>query len=235
MNKQRYLAELGQLLVFMTAKDRDETLRRYGELFDQAGEEGLQALLERVGSPTRTAIRLSRSYSPGHITDELLPNTDQSWPADGLTLDDGADKKPPTAAARFIAMPLDPPDEEEKKNQKTTVRSMPLWVGIPLFLLAVAVLALPLGAVVLAVLPVLAVPGLCVLVGAWLAFVGGLWCISYIADAIMMFGVAFIVLAVGLLTLWCGFWLDVQIVRGYSAMVRGFKRLFLGRRVSADA
>ena len=72
MNKQRYLAELGQLLIFMTGADRDLTLHRFGDLFDQAGPDGAETLVARIGSPTKNAIRLSRSYMPGCLTDEIL-------------------------------------------------------------------------------------------------------------------------------------------------------------------
>ena len=72
MNKQRYLAELGQLLIFMTSADRALTLEKFGDLFDQAGPVGAEALAGRIGSPTKNAIRLSRSYMPGCLTDEIL-------------------------------------------------------------------------------------------------------------------------------------------------------------------
>ncbi len=72
MDKHRYIAELEKLLVFMTSADREETARLYAAAFDAAGEEGLDALLARLGSPTRAAIRLSRTYEPGHIEDEAL-------------------------------------------------------------------------------------------------------------------------------------------------------------------
>ena len=72
MNKQRYLAELGQLLIFMTSADRALTLEKFGALFDEAGPVGAEALAGRIGSPTKNAIRLSRSYMPGCLTDEIL-------------------------------------------------------------------------------------------------------------------------------------------------------------------
>ena len=44
LNKQRYLAELQRLLVFMTPDDRDRTVRRFSYMFDAAGPEGEAAL-----------------------------------------------------------------------------------------------------------------------------------------------------------------------------------------------
>ena len=303
MNKQRYLAELHQLLIFMTAADREETLSRFGALFDDAGPDGADALVRRLGSPTKNAIRLSRTYAPGHLTDEYLfagipmkaPAQEETASAhDHLPLADDmpdfelpsldipdvpdmplppghivtkntpqpepepapapeaepqpetappapetpapSDNKEPTPP-RFVSMPLDAPHEPRPRPQPRTVvkRSMPLWAGIPLFVILLLVLAVPVGLVCLVLLPVLLAPGLAILVAAWLAAVGGLWCISYIADAVMLFGLAFVVLGVALLVLWCGVWLDVGLVTLYIRALRGMKHLFLGRTVTEYA
>ena len=81
MKKQRYLAELQRLLIYMTAADRAETLRRYGILFDRAGPEGEDELIRRIGSPTNTSIRLSRNYTPGDIRDAFFPDGAPEDPA----------------------------------------------------------------------------------------------------------------------------------------------------------
>ena len=109
-------------------------------------------------------------------------------------------------------------------------RFMPLWVGVPLFVVVMLALGLPLAAVVIGLFVALLVPGCALLVAAWLVFVGGLWCISYIADAVMMFGVAFIVLALGLAALWLGLWLGVVIAKLYVRGVGGMGRLCFGRK-----
>lgn len=109
-------------------------------------------------------------------------------------------------------------------------RYMPLWVGIPLFLIAVVCLGVPLAAVVLVLFAVLLVPGPLLLIAAWLVFVGGLWCVAYIADAVMLFGAAFIVLGLGLMVLWLCLWLGVSMVKLYIRGVRGLGRVCLGRK-----
>ena len=282
MNKQRYLAELGRLLIFMTAADRDETLHRFGALFDEAGPDGAEALVSRIGSPTKNAIRLSRVYEPGELTDELLfgdvppaapaPRPAPAAPAkapseqtkrpdefpdfglpdlpegpqapekatEGAPAEDTpAAMQPPEKAQapaepRFVSVPIhDGEPEEEYGPQRPAVdRPMPLWLGVPLFILAVIVLGVPLAVIALALLPVMLLPGAAILIGAVLAAVGGLWCISYIADAVMLFGVAFFVLGLALVILWCGVWLDVAIVKIYIRIMVGLKHLFLGRRAS---
>ncbi len=70
MNKQRFLTELKRLLVFMTDGDRELTIARYSEMFDAAGDGGEEAVLEKLGSPTKLAISLSRGYEPGQVTAE---------------------------------------------------------------------------------------------------------------------------------------------------------------------
>lgn len=348
MNKQRYLAELRRLLVFMTVADQDETILRYGALFDQAGPDGAEALVRRIGSPTNTAIRLSRTYEPGNIADEFFPDgaapaaavpaQEISAPAvqedltpvvpqepvpsvsvepaleaetdpvvDGLDLPDydvllpegmelvvpppepepepepepqpaeepepdpdplpeteslpeaepqsksqsEADTPAPEAPEQpvpeapelpleekpdphFISVPLDAPEEEpeaEDRPEFIIQRSVPLWVGIPLFILTVLILALPLGLLSLVLVPLLLIPGIAVLLCAWLTFIGGLWCISYIADAVMLFGVAFFILGVGLLALGAALMLDAAIVKLYIRFVVGVKELLLGKKV----
>ena len=346
MNKPQYLAELSRLLIFMTQADRDETLARYGALFDAAGPDGQDALLEKLSSTTRQAIRLSRVYSAdgyedeeldaleGEVTekapaapapapkpaplDEDLPAYDMAdlpdlqddgeGPAEPDAIDavfaahpdtppalqptpapeepgDGDDAdyeelwgKRPTTPQGKSAAPAEPapaakepapkaapetspdgdladldgelddgddgeeyddepapqpvPEPRPASVQTVTVkRVMPLWIGIPLFILAIPVLVLPLTLVGLLLIPTLILPGLAVLFSAFLAFVGGLWCLSIIADAAVLFGLACILLAAGLSALWLGLWLDVALVNLWSRGVKGLSHLTLGRKV----
>ncbi len=401
MNKQRYLAELQRLLIYMTAADRAETLRRYGILFDRAGPGGEDELIRRIGSPTNTSIRLSRNYAPGDIRDAFFPDgapeapapepvpkdaedaepdqpegtektagdaspdesgdtpaedepglpaapvhpiydhslveeelpdlpdlelpdlpdlpeppappepealpEEETAPSDGEseparepeTPEEGpapageeivpppeqdapegpapipgqdspaegetetgteaeteaseeqpgpaepegpeAGEEPPAEARtdlppepsrpRFVSMPLDPDEYvPPPEPPMVTKRSMPLWVGIPLFILTL-ILVLPLAAVILALLPVMVLPGFLILAAAWLMSVGGLWCISYIADAVLLFGGAFLILGVALFVLYGGLWLDVIMVKLYIRLLVGMKHLFLGKKV----
>ena len=109
-------------------------------------------------------------------------------------------------------------------------RYMPLWVGIPLFTLVMLAVGLPLAAVVIGIFALLLVPGAALLFFAWLVFVGGLWCGAYIADAVMMFGASFIVLALALAVLWLCLWLGVTVAKLYIRGVRAMGRLCFGRR-----
>jgi uncharacterized membrane protein len=288
LNKQRYLAELQRLLVFMTEADREQTVHRYGEIFDAAGEAGEAELLNELGSPTKVAIQLSRGYEPGQLA-AILPQAEaptvpepaptkpsQEEPWDNLPsfelpdLDIGSElvadmptaepETPDTSAAsapkedktpetEAPSAPMDTaadiedepvpaaeppeaehaapqPDQQEepwrnkpkKAASPAVTRSIPLGVGIPLFILVMVALGLPLAALCVVVMAALLIPGGVGLLGAYLAAVGGLWCIGYVADAVLMFGLAFLILALGLMILWLGLWADVKLA---SLYVRG--------------
>ena len=305
MNKQRYLAELRRLLVYMNEEDREEAVRRCGEAFDAAGPEGEAALLAEMGSPTKMAIGLSRGYEPGKIPDVipktaivrppaaesvepktaedglLPPEPEINWielptfgAAEAETPPDAAPEAPAAPAEAEAAPAQEPapepqaapaeepkeapaPAEEppaKKKEAKAEIppaepqepdgaegprtiieRTMPLGLGIPLFILVFGALGIPLGLLCLALSLVFLSPGCAILFGAYLIGVGGLWCTSYMADAALLFGAAFIVLAVGLLVLWLGIWLAVKLFTVYGKGVGWIAGELLGRKVTADA
>lgn len=270
MNKQRFLAELRRLLVFMSEEDRDEAVRRCGEAFDAAGPEGESALIADMGSPTKLAIALSRGYEPGTIPD-VIPKTAIVRPQAAEAIPAGGEMLPAEPAVTWTDLPSFEPHEagtaeapapdtapetpadgkQEWQNETpepapeapaepeaphTVVeRTMPLWLGIPLFILVFGALGIPLGILCLAVSLALLVPGAAILFGAYLIGVGGLWCTAYMADAVLLFGAAFIVLAVGMLVLWLGIWLAVKLFTAYGRGVGWIAGELLGRKVTTDA
>lgn len=259
MNKQRYLAELRRLLVFMTEEDRELAIRHYGDIFDAAGEAGETALIEQLGSPTRAAIALSRNYEPGNIRN--LPKAPASaakpraaftqtqedpWgdlptfevpileeePAEAPPVPAETKADAPAASPASEPEPLPEPDFPEPETYYE--RSMPLGAGIAVLVLVMIAIGVPLAAAALALIAVCLAPGAAGLVGAWLVFVGGLWCISYMADAVLIFGAALLVLAVGLVILWGGVWLASRLVRLYIRGVQWLCGELLGRKVTVD-
>lgn len=272
----------------MTSADRERTVARCGELFDQVGADGADELVAQIGSPTRVSIRLSRTYEPGRLdlsslvlpepepepVPEPEPEPEPAEPdvVDGLpdldvppmVMDDLSDfemippQEPEPAAAqepsepagrqappaekpapRFISMPLEggiePAEPRAEEPDVIVEHAMPLWVGVPLFIVCLIVLALPVGVLCLVLLPILLLPGLALLLGTFLAAVGGLWCTSYIADALMLFGLAALILSVALIVLWCGLRLDVGIVSLYARACRAVSHLTLGKKVIRHA
>ncbi|MGM9615071.1 MAG: DUF1700 domain-containing protein [Oscillospiraceae bacterium] len=265
MTKQKFLAELSRLLVFMTEEDRAETIRRYNAMFDAAGPEGEDALLEQLGTPTRTAIALSRGYEPGSVKVEAPAAAPAPAPAETPsdapqkeTLDEfglpeftlpGLDEEDaPTPQSK----PAEEPLPKRVSMPKTVVardsgwdappppagtrieRTMSLGLGIPLFIFVMIALGLPVAAVFLALIAVLLLPGGALLTGVYLTVIGALWCTAYMADAILLFGTAFVVLAVALIVLWAGIWVDVKLGTLYVRGVKWLAGELLGRRVTDD-
>ena len=270
MNKQRFLAELRRLLVFMTESDRNIALEKYTLMFDEAGEEGEAALLETLGSPTKAAITLSRGYVAGQLTAETkqreaLKKAEKSArAAKSVSADDydpGAVEDDPIA---IIMRSLDEPDEPEiepdeddepesedeydedmddvdddyDRPQRPVYRRvnapMSPAAGMSLLVLILLVLGVPLAGLTLGVALLWLMPGAAGVGASILAAIGALWCISYIADALLLLGLGFLLLAVALLLLFCGVWLDVRLVGLYVRGVRVLADALLGRRVVVE-
>ena len=240
-------------------------MRRFEAAFDAAGVEGEMDLIGQLGSPTKTAIALSRGYEPGRLPEEfripaVKPAAAAAKPAvpaapeelwqsmpelelPGMEGEEETEKpaeEPPAPAEKKRPASREPRESEPPAvpaaEPRTVIeRTMPLGLGIPLFILVFGALGLPLGALCLAVSLLLLVPGCAVLFGAYLVFVGGLWSTGFMADAVLLFGLAMVVLAVGLLLLWLGLWLAVNLFTVYGRGVGWIAGELLGRKVQENA
>lgn len=278
MNKQRFLAELRRLLVFMTPSDRDLTISKYSALFDEAGEEGEAAVLEKLGSPTKLAISLSRGYEPGqltvetkqrealkkaeaaakaakleHLSDDSYHPGDLDFDLDGedvieddpvsiimRSLDDAAEEERPVIEVPDELFEGDDEDEDDYYDEDEDFRPqhpvregglLPAGAGAAVLALILLIVGLPLAVLTLGVALVWLIPGAAGIGAALLAAIAALWCLGSIADALLVFGVAFLFLALGLLLLWCGIWLDVRLVGLFVRGVQGLSDKFLGKKV----
>lgn len=83
INKQRFLAELAQLLTFMYEEDRQDALMIYSGMFDEAEDE--QALIQALVSPIRQAVLVARAYN---ATERKLQTHSQSRSEAGAPRDD---------------------------------------------------------------------------------------------------------------------------------------------------
>lgn len=255
MTRQKFLAELSRLLVFMTEEDRTETIRRYIAMFDAAGAEGETALIEELGTPTRVAIMLSRGYEPGVIQVEAPASADEPEATAQEKLDEFGlpefhlpgmeetpkrrpepeEKLPRRASMPKTVVARDPEWDAGKPAPEPHIeRTMSLALGIPLFVFVMVALGLPVAGLFLAVMAVILLPGAALLTGVYLLIVGALWCMAYMADAILLFGAAFIVLALALIALWAGIWVDVKLGTLYARGVRWLAGELLGRSVTDD-
>ena len=83
INKQKFLAELAQLLTFMYEEDRQDALMVYSDMFDEAADE--QALIQSLVSPIRQAVLVARAYN---ATERKLQTRSQSRAEAGAERDE---------------------------------------------------------------------------------------------------------------------------------------------------
>ncbi len=70
------------LLAFMSPEDRAKVLRRFETMFDEAGQEGEEALARCLGSPVRQVLRIEREYREAKEKgEEFLPEMQEAAPA----------------------------------------------------------------------------------------------------------------------------------------------------------
>lgn len=107
MNRNAYFAELTQLLYYMTPWDRDATIAKYKQLFDEA--EDPDALVREIGRPMKLAVTLSRTY-------EASPEPQEAGTAEPLPepMPESADVYPEmeTEAVSISSQESEPPEEQ---------------------------------------------------------------------------------------------------------------------------
>lgn len=270
MNKQRFLAELRRLLVFMTESDRAIVMEKYTAKFDAAGEDGEAALIEKLGSPTKVAISLSRGYVAGQITAEskqreaLKKAEKTARAAKTVSADDydpGAiDDDPIAIIMRSLDEAAEDPDDEieeygadeddddeyddydEDDEYERPYRPayrrvgapMPKAAGVTVLSLILLIAGVPLAALTLGVALVWLLPGAAGVIAAGLAAIGALWCLGYMADALLLLALAFLILALALLLVFGGVWLDVKLIGLFVRGVRALCDALLGRKVAVE-
>ena len=306
MNRNRFLVELEKSLTFMESEDRDAALAYYNELFDEAGADNEQRILDELGNAVRVAVQLNREYAPEKpiptgtelaVAGEEEPRTDgktntpwkgQVWrtgeaPPWRYGLDDLAgaatqtapeedkpeEPKPeepngeyahayksaeePKQSTWHSPLPQQEtqkqgrPQQEDSTEHKTEQpngdahqnpfaynpdpaqekkRRLPGWaialiavfaipVGIPL-----AVTVFSLFIAILAVMVALVASGVGVTLGGIGLIISGIWALGFVPDALMMFGVGAIVMAVGLILTWFMVWLCALVFKSLFRRLR---------------
>lgn len=256
----------------MTDSDRDLTISRYSDMFDEAGEAGEEALIQELGSPTKLAISLSRGYEPGQVTtehkqrqalreaekaaktvksklhgiDDYTPGTqfdgDEDDPVNiilrSLEQDFSEEEDDEPSREDLVTVPdwAEEPDEEPEPRvvYKRVDRPMPVGLGAVLLALILLVVGLPLAAAGLVCLVVFLLPGLAGVVCAALSAIAALWCISQLANALLLFGLGFLFLGLGLVVFWLGLRLDIRLVKLYVRGVAALCDALLGKKVAVE-
>lgn len=199
MEKERYLAELSSLLGFMSAWDRKAVMAKYAAEFDAA--EDIEALIERLGTPTRVAVVLAQDYvaSPPPEEDDSAPVREHRELAEPLD----------RMFAEAEAVP--PPAPEPEAEQRTPRRLRP--GGVVASVLFTLCVGIPVAAVLICVgVPFLSV-GLALIGRALWELPAALTSFNLLSDVLLVLGAVAGLLALGLLLAWLGLWISVSLSR----------------------
>lgn len=241
LNKQRFIAELTQLLSFMAEHDRAAFLKQLNAKFDEVGPEGEAALIARLGTPTALAIKASRSYTPTAAPAKAEPEKPEQDAQEPGTepLEEPEPEQEPEQEKETQEPEEEPVSGDEQENvpepeqeaEKPTLSDLfggenPALEAKPeqekdvkasrgrgaLITLTIAG-GIMLLCVLLAVCAVVFAPGAGGLCAAAVSFLAGLWASPVFTDALFLFGIAAIALALGVFLLFLAVWLIVVIVK----------------------
>lgn len=205
------MTELRRLLSFMSAWDREAAMAGYLQQFQDSPDP--EALMEELGTPTRLAIELARSYvpSPAPVREEPEP---EQLPEEADLSDLGpempapAEETAPEVVPEQISWDLDlTPEEPAVPVTQVVVRRGALAA----YLVPAILIGLPVAvALVCLGLPfILAGGAACGL--ALHQLLQMLPLLPLISDVLLTCGAAVCVCALGLLLLWLGLWLSMEL------------------------
>lgn len=253
MNKQRFIAELAQLLSFMTEHDRAAFLKQLSAKFEEAGPEGEAALIAQFGTPTAMAIKVSRGYKPTPAPGAVEAPAENGEAAiapeggENIPEEDGEnaprreplpaqERRSPTegdageTAPELPETPEKPalselfgggePAPEIKRETEKDIRAIRARRALCALTVAGGI---TLGCLLLVLCAAVLAPGACcACVSAFFAL-AGLWAAPVLTDALFLFGIAAIALAVGIFLLFLAIWLMTAIIK---PLVSGTAYLF---------
>ncbi len=113
-------------------------------------------------------------------------------------------------------------------------RPMPVGLGASVLTLVLLVAGLPLAALTLALIAVALLPGAAGILAAGLSAIAALWCVEQLANALLLFGLAFLLLGLALVLLWLGLRLDIRLVKLYARLVYALCDAFLGKKEAVE-
>lgn len=201
------MTELRRLLSFMSAWDREAALARYGAMLDDSVDS--EALMEAMGTPTRLAIELARTYIPSPAPVEEpepeLAATDEFVP---LAVGEPEPVIPEIDMPEQIQWELDPEPEAPAETPTKQVIKGGALAGylVPAILigLPVAILLICLG------LPFILASGALVSIAVQEAL-KMIALLPLISDVLLTVGGALCACAVALLLFWLGIWLSMEL------------------------
>ena len=230
------MAEITKLLGFMSSWDRAATLEKYSALLDTYTDE--EDIIEMLGTPTKLAIDLARDYVPTpppakpaaaefpeEVPEEVSEEVPEEVPEEvSEEVSEEADAEEtapdPDAQARFAAVQqalvqqaesaapeiAEAPTEQKRSAKRRVKPAASVFYAIACILigLPVAILLIALG------VPALML-GTGVIVTAVLTVFSILGSLSLISDILLLIGGALVAAAIGLLLLWLGLWISLEL------------------------
>lgn len=202
-----------KLLGFMSSWDRQTAMERYGALFAAAEDE--EALMEELGTPTKLAIELARTYVP---TPAPAPRTEPV----------------PSAAPETpeqISWDLNP--ETPQTQETKTVRKLS-GGALALYLIPAIVIGLPIAVALVCV----GLPFLCggagLIVTAVRETLAVISALRLASDVLLTLGGTCVLCALGLLLCWLGLWISMELCYVWVAKaVVGLGRKLCVKEVAA--
>lgn len=219
------MAEITKLLGFMSSWDRAATLEKYSALLDTYTDE--EDIIEMLGTPTKLAIDLARDYVPtpppakpaaAEIPEEVSEEVPEEVYEEASTEEAvtaqceedtrfAAVQQALAQQAESAAPEIAEAPTEQKRSAKRRVKPAAsvfyaiacILIGLPVAILLIALgvpaLMLGTGVIVTAVLTVFSILG----------------SLSLISDILLLIGGALVAAAIGLLLLWLGLWISLEL------------------------
>ena len=182
----------------MSSWDREATLARYDAMFSES--EDPEALMESLGTPTRVAIELARTYVPSPA-----PVREAGEDADPV---EAADAHPAADMPEQIHWELDPEPENTVEVPTKRVVNGGALAG---YLVAAVLIGLPVAVFLICLgLPFMLAGGALVATAVRQAL-SMIALLPLISDILLTLGGALCACALGLLLFWLGLWLSMEL------------------------
>ncbi len=219
-DKSKYMAELTELLSFMSSWDRKTVLDDYAARFDAT--DNADTLIEEIGTPMQVAIALASDYTPSPPPAPEEPAAETEIEILDISLEellaeeDAAEEAAPTEAeaAPEAPEPDDAPAAEPQAVPRSALRPPKPRVK-PRGAVLYCVLALLIGLPVSVLLNCIGLPLLWTGVGgAAGTLYAGLSLFSdfrLLSDILLVAGAALVLLAVCIVLAWLGLWLSIRL------------------------
>ncbi|MBQ9412766.1 MAG: hypothetical protein IJU29_06690 [Oscillospiraceae bacterium] len=208
IDEQKYLAELTDLLGFMSSWDRDAALKRYERMLFLAKDP--QALMEELGTPTKIAVELARDYVPSPP-----PEKAAGWPEPLSEPKEETIQETHAAAAEEDAVPAPAPEpaSEPVEEQPPARPKRPGGTAGALFWLFALAIGVPVGLFAIAIGIPLLVAGISLAAYLILYIPAGLMRFHLFSDVLFVSGAGLTGLALSVLVSWLGLWLSLTLCR----------------------